>query len=263
MSMRLGSRLRRCLWHAWYQGNARWLAQPEWAFMNYGYTESLPAEPLLLHEADEPDRFCIQLYERVARPVALHGCEVLEVGSGRGGGASYLMRYLGPSSVVGADFSPEAVRLCNRHRLVPGLHFVEGDAEDLPFADASFDVVVNVESSHCYGSMERFLSEVNRVLRPGGHFLFADFRRADRLDELRRHLSACGMELVEDEVITPNVVAALEEDSSRKLGLIRRYAPWWLHRVFRTFAATQGSQTYEQFRSRQTEYLRCVLRKQA
>jgi SAM-dependent methyltransferase len=259
----VGPTLRRRLWRAWYQFNARRLAQPEWAFMNYGYAESPLAEPIRLDEADEPDRLCIQLYERVARPVGLQGCEVLEVGSGRGGGASYLLRYLGPASVVGADFSPEAVSFCNRHRLVPGLAFVEGDAEDLPFAGASFDVVVNVESSHCYGSMAGFLSEVTRVLRPGGHFLFADFRQAERLDGLRRELSACGMELAEEEVITPSVVAALERDSARKLGLIRAYAPWWLRRAFRTFAATEGSRTYEQFRSGQTEYLRCVLRKQA
>jgi ubiquinone/menaquinone biosynthesis C-methylase UbiE len=259
----VGSGLRRSLWRAWYQFNARRLAQPDWAFMNYGYATSVGAPALALEEADEPDRLCIQLYERVARPVDLRGRDVLEVGSGRGGGSSYVMRCLGPATVVGADFSSEAVSFCTRHRVVPGLRFTEGDAEELPFPDASFDAVLNIESSHCYGAMAVFLSEVRRVLRPGGSFLFADFRPADRLDDLRAQLAACGMRLVEEEVITPNVVAALEQDSTRKLGLIRRYVPRLLHRPFRRFAGTEGSKIHERFKSGQAEYLRCVLRKDA
>jgi SAM-dependent methyltransferase len=257
----VGSGIRRSLWRAWYQFYARRLAQPDWAFMNYGYAESDGAPPIVLQEADEPDRLCIQLYDRVARPANLRGCDVLEVGSGRGGGSSYVMRYLGPASVVGADFSSEAVSFCIRHRIVPGLRFTEGDAEALPFPDASFDAVLNVESSHCYGTMAAFLSEVYRVLRPGGCFLFADFRPADRLVDLRAQLSACRMQMVEEEIITPNVVAALEQDSTRKLGLIRRYVPRLLRRPFGRFAGIEGSNIHERFKSGQAEYLRCVLRK--
>jgi ubiquinone/menaquinone biosynthesis C-methylase UbiE len=171
------------------------------------------------------------------------------------------MRYLGPASVVGADFSSEAVNFCTHHRIVPGLRFTEGDAEALPFPDASFDAVLNVESSHCYATMSTFLGEVHRVLRPGGWFLFADFRPADRLGGLRAQLAACRMQLVEEEIITPNVVAALEQDSTRKLGLIRRYVPRLLRRPFGKFAGIEGSKIHERFKSGQAEYLRCVLRK--
>ena len=67
------------------------------------------------------------------------------------------------------------------------------------------------------------------------------------------------MRLVEEEVITPNVVAALEQDSNRKLGLIRRTVPRWLHRPFRRFAGTEGCRIHERFKTGQAEYLRCVL----
>ena len=49
---------------------------------------------------------------------------------------------------------------------------MQGDAQDLPFPDESFDAVINVEASHIYPNFERFLGEVARVLRPGGHFLY-------------------------------------------------------------------------------------------
>ena len=72
---------------------------------------------------------------------------------------------------------------------MPGLAFEVGDAERMPFPDASFDAVVNVESSHCYPSMPAFLSEVRRVLRPGGHFLYADLRPRTDLPARRAELA--------------------------------------------------------------------------
>jgi ubiquinone/menaquinone biosynthesis C-methylase UbiE len=64
----------------------------------------------------------------------------------------------------------------------------------MPFPDASFDAVINVESSHCYPSMGRFLSEVHRVLRPRGSLLFADLRTSDvwtfSIDSSKRAISS-------------------------------------------------------------------------
>ncbi len=44
--------------------------------------------------------------------------------------------------------------------------------------------MINIESSHCYGSMTRFLSEVSRVLRPNGYLLLADLRGTDGVEVL-------------------------------------------------------------------------------
>src|ERR1700752_4130464 len=101
--------------------------------MNYGFVPPPGAEPLVLRSDDEPDRYWIQLYHQVAGAIALTGRSVLEVGSGRGGGASYVARYLGPRSLVGVDVSNSAVALCKERHHAPGLSFRQGDAEQLPF----------------------------------------------------------------------------------------------------------------------------------
>ncbi len=236
----------------------------DWNFMNYGFAALGPGPgELALEPADEADRNCIQLYHHVAGAVDLAGLEVLEVGSGRGGGASYIMRYLNPKSVVGLDYSAQAVALSNERHKTPGLSFRQGDAEALPFDDNSLDVVVNVESSHCYPSMEKFLAEVERVMRPGGHFLFTDFRPRSQVDALREHLRRSRLTLVRETDVMPHVIKALELDSESKKALIRKMAGGLLAKPFQTFAGTEGSKTHARFRDGEVAYLSFVLRKDA
>src|SRR5262249_34008 len=146
-------------------------------FMNYGFANlERGAEPIPLSEAQEKDRFAIQNYHYLVEPIPLAGKDVLEVGSGRGGGAAYVNQTFAPRNLRGIDFSEAAARFCRNVHSIEGLSFVAGDAESIPLVDNSFDVVINVESSHCYASVEAFLSGVYRVLRPGGHFLITDLR---------------------------------------------------------------------------------------
>src|SRR5262249_9600516 len=150
---------------------------------------------------------------RVVSDTDLHGKDVLEVGCGRGGGAAFIAESYAPRSMIGVDLAESAVAFCRlRHRL-PGLSFFKGDAENLPFPAATFDVVVNVESSHNYPDMDRFLQEVARVLRPGGSFLIADNRPKQRMPLLQDQLRRSGLSLIKEEQIGPNVVRALELDA--------------------------------------------------
>jgi SAM-dependent methyltransferase len=259
---RLSPGARRVGWRVLYEYLARLDRGADWAFMNYGFVNLDPrAAPLVLDPADEPERSCIQLYHHVAGAVDLRGRDVLEVGCGRGGGCSYVRRYLQPRAVVGVDLSRRAVNLCTRHHARPGLSFRQGDAEALPVEDNGFDVVINVESSHCYGSMPRFLAEVRRVLRPGGYFLFADLRPAGEVAQLRGHLRTSGLDVLQEETITPGVLAALARDSERKRVLIHRKAPRLIRHQIREFAGLAGTTVYEDFRRGRAEYLRFVLRK--
>jgi ubiquinone/menaquinone biosynthesis C-methylase UbiE len=229
--------------------------------MNYGYAPLEPAPAMQLEVSDERDRLCIQLYQHAVRPVVLREMDVLEVGSGRGGGASYLARYLRPLSVTGLDFSQKAVDLCNRHRKAPGLAFTRGDAQSMPFPGSSFDAVINIESSHCYPSMGRFLSEVHRVLRPGGSLLFADLRNSDGLNALHRQFQASPLNLECEEDITANVLTALRVDNDRKVQLIQELIPWPFRRPFRLFAGIEGTTNYVGFQNGKLRYVSAHLTK--
>jgi ubiquinone/menaquinone biosynthesis C-methylase UbiE len=92
-----------------------------------------------------------------------------------------------------------------------------GDAQAMPFHASSFDAVVNIESSHCYESMDTFLAEVCRVLRPGGRFLFADLRSLDGVKTLREQFNACDLTVEKETDITANVLTALQLDNARSL----------------------------------------------
>jgi len=226
-------------------------------FMNYGFADlDTDAGPVSLHPEDEPNRYCIQMYRHVVGDVDLRGLDVLEVGSGRGGGASYMARYLKSRSVIGLDVTGSAIRFCNRHYRVPGLSFLQGDAQSLLFDDASFDAVVNVESSHCYPSMERFLHETHRVLRPDGWFLFADHRPRGWVETLRTQLCQAKFAIRREQRITPNVLRALDLNNERKRRLIEQNVPRILQGFFSEFAAMQGTRgVYAKFASGDKQYL--------
>ena len=255
-------RLRRALARWWYGVLAKKETRQNWTFMNFGLVPPDGVVPRL-DAVDEADRLCIQLYHRVVAPVDLAGARVLEVGSGRGGGASFIARYHHPAQVTGADFAPAAVALCrNLHAGVPNLEFTVGDAERLPFRDASFDAVVNVESSHCYGDIEKFLAETLRVLRPGGHFLYADLRSAPDMAALSVLLDAqSGWERIDHEDITAAVVAALEADDARKRKFLAEFVRPRMRGPFGEFVGLVGGKMHEGFCNREFVYQRFAFRR--
>lgn len=230
--------------------------------MNYGFV-SLDSEPNFLDLAEEAenDRYFIQLYNYVATAVDLQGKQVVEVGSGRGGGAAYVARYLKPEKIVGIDFSDNNIQLAHQTYQLPNLSFQQGDAEDLPFDNEVFDVVMNVESSHCYGSMEQFVKEVSRVLKHGGIFSWADFRSIDEVSTLKQIFERSGLKLIKFTDITRNVLQALELINEPRQAFIQTYSPFFLKDTFQEFAAVKNSKMYEAFQRGQFAYLSYVLEK--
>ena len=199
---------RNLVWKKWYDSLICQLATSEYRFINYGYlsSEDVPVDP-----AEEYVRNFIELYQRTLRGADLAGKDVLDVSSGLGGGALWVSRNYNPASLLAIDLSSEAVDLCNRwYSDQRNLNFIVGDAESLPISDASFDVIYNVESSHCYTDIDAFLREVRRVLKPGGCFFWSDFQSRDSLEEIQASFVSAGFTTVEFEDITDGVIRSLE-----------------------------------------------------
>jgi ubiquinone/menaquinone biosynthesis C-methylase UbiE len=247
-------KLRQKLWRWWYPFFTRRVRAQGISFLNYSFEAEGEAR-LELRPEDEADRPNIQLYHHVLGGVDLRGKRVLEVSCGHGGGASYFARYLGPAEYVGLDLNPEAIRYCQDKHRSEGLHFMVGDAQSLPFPEASFDVVINVEASHCYPDFPGFVGQVARVLKPGGWFCHADMRYpnglAEWVDALTRHPQ---MRLDQMRLINPEVMRGMELNTPRYEEMVRQALPRFLHGVAMDFAGVKGSRLYRDAASGEMTY---------
>jgi len=253
------TRLKDLFFKVWYWYVSNIDKNAEVRFMNFGYADD--DLKLEFNAEDEPNRYSIQLYHHLAAEVDLKGKSLLEVGSGRGGGLSYIAKTFQLKTALGVDLNERAAKFCNDFYKIDGLSFQQGNAQALAMKDESFDVVLNVESSHRYPDFNAFLGEVSRILEPGGHFLFTDFRYDWEMPELKADLEKLGFEKVFEKTITPNVVKSLALDDERRKVLIRKLAPKVLHPIALNFAGTVGSETFDWFSSGKYEYFSYVLKK--
>ena len=231
----------------------------EVVFMNFGFSNN--DEKIELEDDDEKNRYSAQLYNLIATAVDIKGKNILEVGCGRGGGLSYINRYLSPSSVTGVDLNRKAIKFCEKHYPEDNNTFLQANAQSLPFSDNSYDVVINIESSHRYPQPELFFTEVFRVLNPGGYFLFADFRDDIEVNRLEFQLKNSKFQLEKEQDITSNVVEALKLATPDREILIKKLLPGFLQSLGKTFTATVGSPTYNKFLTRKLVYMHYVFKK--
>ena len=103
----------------------------------------------------------------------LQGPRVLEVSFGTG----YLLtQYAGHFSTFGIDYNKDLVAIARENLRQHGVraNLQVADVEALPYADASFDTLVNTMSFTGYPDAEQALSEMHRVLKPGGRLVMID-----------------------------------------------------------------------------------------
>jgi SAM-dependent methyltransferase len=103
------------------------------------------------------------------------GLDVLDVASGEGYGSALLAQ--SARSVVGVELSDQAVAHAAAAYVAPNLHFLQGDARDLPLGNASVDAVVSFETLEHFFEHARFIAEIRRVLRPSGRLILSSPER--------------------------------------------------------------------------------------
>jgi arsenite methyltransferase len=128
-----------------------------------------------------PETSC-ESFAGVANPFSLGalrpGEDVLDIGCGAGMDTLIAAQMVGPSgTVTGIDMTPAMAAKARRSVAEMGLTtvtIVEGSAEELPFPDAAFDVVISNGVIDLIPDKDAVFSEIARVLRPGGRIQVAD-----------------------------------------------------------------------------------------
>ena len=151
-------------------------------FMNHGYypvDENLVHSTILLQNS-------AMLYFYILNKVDLSTVNnLLEVGCGRGGGLSLIKNKYNIKNVYGCDLSKDNIEYCNKNHT--DMIFEVQDACNLSYSQ-KFDVILNIESSHCYSDIKKFFQKTSQYLKNSGIFLYADVFENWKLDIVKNEL---------------------------------------------------------------------------
>ena len=110
--------------------------------------------------------------------------KVLDVATGTGDLAIEINKQLQPQSIIGLDISPGMLEIGRKKMEKRGLteiiELVEGDSENLPFDDNTFDAITVAFGVRNFGNIENGLREMLRVLKPGGQCMILEFSKPKR-----------------------------------------------------------------------------------
>ena len=221
-------------------------------FLNYGYVPTQnPQAATVALPAHYLNKNSVKLVLEVIGDCVLTDCRVLDVGCGRGGTVAVLHQFFAAKTITGLDLSSSAIAFCRATHRYPEVRFQEGDAERLPFDDATFEIVTNIESSLCYPDIRAFYAEVFRVLTPGGYFLYTDAMPVTVMSDHMTFLKELGFVVEREQDITANVLLSCDEIArTRVQAYDRQNDP----QLMGDFLGVPGSQIYEEMSRRRWTY---------
>ena len=161
-----------------YNMNNRWRQ-----FIKRFHPEGIPWPGSVLYNALSSTAIFLRHYELVAHDVANYGAttSILDIGTGPGQLLLAMRKAIPDTKLVGVDISPamvaQAQRNLKRCGADPKIEVRVANANDLPFKDGTFDLVVSTGSLHHWKDPIRALSEVHRVLKIGSYALMYDLVR--------------------------------------------------------------------------------------
>ena len=113
--------------------------------------------------------------------VSLHPKQILDVATGTGDFAITSYEILKPEKITGIDISEGMLEIGRKKIIKTGLQnqieLLNGDSEAILFDDNSFDAVTVAFGVRNFENLEKGLSEIKRVLRPGGKLIVLEFTR--------------------------------------------------------------------------------------
>jgi ubiquinone/menaquinone biosynthesis C-methylase UbiE len=119
------------------------------------------------------------------------GGTILEIGCGRGAGACLIKAMFSPFRIHATDLDMEMIRLSHTYLSRDertGITFSAADAADLPFPDDSMDAVFGFGVLHHIPDWQGALSEIVRVLKPGGTYFFEELYPTLYQNFITRHI---------------------------------------------------------------------------
>ena len=257
--MPLKNYLKKIFFRLVYEMGAMYHSFNEVRFMNLGIVTD---DEFPLKKDDEKDRLQIQLYHYSTQKINLENKTILEIGCGRGGGSYFISEYKNPKKFIGIDISKGNIKLCNENLSNSKRSYLQADAENIPFTENSFDVVLNIESSHCYPNSERFLSEANRVLVNDGYFVFCDLGEPKRFKEIEILFFSLNFSIYYKEDITEKIVKSLDLDNERKMKYVSKYFGF-IRTIAGDLSVVKNSKSYNKLKTGNTVYMLYLLKKNA
>lgn len=122
---------------------------------------------------------------------------VLDIACGVGYGSYLLAAYA--LKVTGIDINKESIEVAKKKYSRPQLSFLNGDVENIPVENASFDVVISFETLEHITNHDKMLEEIKRVIKPGGLLLISTPDKLIYSEKANHHNPFHKKELYKDE----------------------------------------------------------------